>query len=459
MERVYDSVLDAIGETPVVRLNRVSAGLKATLWAKLEYVNPAGSIKDRMARHIIEDGERTGKLKPGGTIVEATSGNTGMGLAMVAAARGYKCIFVMPDKMSEEKIRALRAFGATVVITPTAVEPDDPRSYYSVSRKLATETPGAFYANQYHNPKNPEAHYLTTGPEIWRQLNGKIDALVCGMGTGGTISGIGRFLKEQNPAIQVVGVDPVGSLYFDYFKTGAMTEAYSYKVEGIGEDFLPSTMDFKYVDDVVRVNDRESFLTTRALVREEGLFCGGSCGSAVAGAVKYAQREDREMNILVILPDTAARYLSKIFDDGWMRENRFLEPEIRLGKVRDIISARAETHPVVSVCKDDPASEAVRRMKEHGYSQLPVLTDDGHVVGILNERKVLQRILEQPAVLNEAVEKLMEGNYCVVEPDTSIAVLSDLFHRARMALVVEGRKILSVISHIDLIDYMARLTR
>lgn len=458
MKRVYDTVLNAIGETPIVKLNRVTHGLKATVMVKLEYLNPAGSVKDRIALRIIEDAEKSGLLKPGGTIVEATSGNTGMGLAMVAAAKGYKCIFVMPDKMSEEKIRALRAFGAQVVITPTAVEPDDPRSYYCVSRKIAQDTPGAFYANQYHNPQNPEAHYHSTGPEIWEQLDGQIDVLVCGMGTGGTISGIGRYLKEKNPDIKVVGVDPVGSLYYDYFKTGAMTDAYSYKVEGIGEDFLPSTMNFAYVDEVVRVNDKESFAMTRALVREEGIFCGGSCGAAVAGALKYAQLRDEAVRILVILPDSAARYLSKIFDDGWMRENRFLEPEIRLGRVRDLMVARS-SHPVVTAKKGETLGEIVARMKQYDYSQFPVTNEDGQVVGIINEKKVLERLLERPAATNDVIDGLVEGNYCVVDPDTSISVLSDLFGRARVALVLEGKEVSSIISRIDVIDYMARLAR
>jgi len=459
MRRVFDNVMEAVGDTPIVRLNRVTAGLKPRIYAKLEFLNPAGSIKDRIARRIVEDAERTGQLKPGGTIVEATSGNTGMGLAMVAAARGYKCIFVMPDKMSEEKIRALRAFGAQVVITPTAVEPSDPRSYYCVSRKIADETPGAFYANQYHNPQNPEAHYTATGPEIWEQTDGKIDVLVCGLGTGGTISGIGRFLKEQNPKIQVVGVDPVGSLYYDYFKTGALTEAYSYKVEGIGEDFLPSTMNFAYVDEVVRVNDRESFSAARALVRQEGIYSGGSSGSALAGALKYAQLHDREdLMMLVLLPDGASRYLSKVFDDGWMRENRFLEAEIRLGTVRDLLAGHQHL-PVVTAREHESMGDLIGRMKQHGYSQFPVLNDDGKVIGMINEKKVLERMLEQPHAVRHSIEGLIEGNYCTVDLDTNITVLSDLFSRARVALVMENGAISAIISRIDLIDYMARISK
>src|SRR5690606_25889721 len=284
---VKDTIIEAIGNTPLVRLHKTARGVKADLLAKVEFLNPGGSVKDRIGLGMIEAAEREGRLRPGGTIVEGTSGNTGVGLAIAAALKGYQCIFVMPDKMSDEKIRLLRAFGARVVITPTAVEPDDPRSYYSVSRRLAEETPNAILAGQYWNPANPEAHYRTTGPELWRQTGGRIAAFIAGMGTGGTISGTGRFLKEQNPAIKVVGVDPVGSLLHHYFLTRELGPAHGYKVEGVGEDFLPATLDFDVIDDVVQVNDREAFTMTRRLVREEGLFGGGSSGLALAGALKW----------------------------------------------------------------------------------------------------------------------------------------------------------------------------
>src|SRR6266498_5977568 len=299
------NILEAIGRTPIVKLQKVARHVAAEIFVKCEYLNPGGSMKDRVARNIVEDAERRGLLGPGGTIVEATSGNTGMGLALVAALRGYACVFVMPDKMSPEKVAGLRAFGARVVICPTAVEPDDPRSYYSVSRRLAEETPGAVLANQYYNPANPESHYLSTGPEIWAQTGGEIDVFCAGMGTGGTLSGCARYFKERKPEMRTVGVDPIGSLYYDCVKTGTMVRPRPYKVEGIGEDFLPGTMNLGIIDEIVRVNDKECFLTTRDLVRREGIFCGGSSGAAVAGAIKYAEAVGKKMNVVVLLPDSA----------------------------------------------------------------------------------------------------------------------------------------------------------
>ncbi|MCA9636364.1 MAG: cysteine synthase family protein, partial [Myxococcales bacterium] len=327
MKGSVPDITAAIGNTPIVRLNHVVEDLDSEIYVKVEYMNPAGSMKDRVGLNIIRDAEARGMLQPGGTIIEATSGNTGAGLAMVAATRGYKCIFVMPDKMSQEKIDALRAYGAKVVICPTAVEPSDPRSYYSVARRLVEETPAAFYANQYHNPANPEAHYVSTAPEIWEQTGGEFDAFVSGMGTGGTLSGCGRYFKERRQDIKIVGVDPIGSLYYEYIKTGRLTKAFSYYVEGIGEDFLPSTMNLSILDDVVQVDDRECFMMTRDLVRREGIFCGGSCGAAVMGAIKYARSLKQPKRILVLLPDSAQKYLSKVFNDEWMRSNGFLDED------------------------------------------------------------------------------------------------------------------------------------
>lgn len=324
---MYPSILDTIGNTPIVKLAKVGEPFAANIWAKLEYQNPSGSVKDRMALFIIEDAEERGLLKPGGTIVENSSGNTGSALAMIAAIKGYRCIITMPDKMSDEKKNIMRAYGAEVIVTPTDVPADSPESYYSVARRLAQEIPGAFYPDQYNNPANIEAHYRTTGPEIWDQMQGKIDYLVAGIGTGGTLSGVGRYLKDARPEVKIVAVDPEGSVFYDYFKTGKLPEPHVYKVEGIGEDYLVEAVDFSVIDEMVQINDHESFIMTRRLAREEGLFVGGSSGSAVLGAVKVAEKINHPANILVILPDSGNRYLSKIYNDTWMIEHGFLEEE------------------------------------------------------------------------------------------------------------------------------------
>ncbi len=449
---IYNNILETIGNTPLVRLGKVARGIRPTVAAKVEYVNPGGSVKDRIGIAMIEDAERRGLLKPGGTIVEPTSGNTGMGLAIAAAIKGYKTIFVMPDKMSEEKIRALRAFGARVVITPTAVEPDDPRSYYSVSKRLAQETPNAILAGQYWNPSNPEAHYRSTGPEIWRQTGGRVSVFVAGMGTGGTISGTGRYLKERNPHIKVVGVDPIGSLYTEYFRTGLLGEAHSYKVEGVGEDFLPTTMDFSVVDDVVQVSDRESFLMTRRLVREEGLFCGGSCGLAVAGALKWLRGPGSDLSedeiVVVLLPDSGSRYLSKVFDDAWMRENGFLEE----ATVADIIAARPRE--VISAHESTSVEAAIRVMKTHSISQLPVLDDNGKLHGLINEGDLLDYLVNGGA-MNHTIADLHTHAVATVSSDTSVEELTTIFGRNAAAVVLENEQVTGIVTKIDVIDFLA----
>src|SRR6516225_445599 len=346
MQGALEDISKAVGNTPIVRLNRVPAGLPVEIYVKCEYLNPGGSHKDRLAANMLRRAEEGG-LKAGGTIVEATSGNTGASLALLAALRGYKCVFVMPDKMSQEKISHLRAFGARVVVCPTAVEPEDPRSYYQVALRIARETPNCFYANQYHNPANPEAHYMSSGPEIWQQTGGDFEVFCAGMGTGGTLSGTGKYLREKKPGIKIVGVDPVGSLYYDFVKQGRITKSFSYKVEGIGEDFFPTTMNLKILDDIVRVDDKECFLMTRDLTRLEGLFVGGSGGAAVAGAIKYARAQSSPLKILVFLCDAGQKYVSKIFNDEWMRENGFLDDQPGLGTVRDIVVEQGR-HEIVS---------------------------------------------------------------------------------------------------------------
>jgi cystathionine beta-synthase len=451
----YKDVTQVVGNTPIVKLRRLGAHTKSNIYGKLEYLNPGGSVKDRVAFQIVNDAEKAGMIKPGGTIVEATSGNTGMGLALAAAIKGYKCVFVMPDKMSEEKIRSLRAFGAKVVITPTAVEPEDPRSYYKVSRRIADETPGAFYANQYHNQSNPKAHYLTTGPEIWNQTNGDIDAFIATMGTGGTVSGTGKYLKEQNPDIRVIGVDPIGSIYYDYFKTGKMTEAHSYKVEGFGEDFLPTTMHFDHLDEIVRVSDKECFEYTRRLVREEGIYAGGSSGGAVAGAIKYAERIGTEQNIVVIICDSASRYLSKIFDDEWMRQHGFLGNELESGSVADLISNKNRGEVITATLKT-PIREVVETMKLKGISQLPVL-DGEKIVGIINETELLQSLLRSDADPSSPIEPLVDTQFAIVEPSNRVSLISQFFNQGRVVVVIENKKLVGIITKIDFIDYMSRM--
>ena len=453
MKGAVRDVSEAIGNTPLVKLNRLSAGLKANIYCKLGYLNPGGSVKDRIALNIINEAEKRGELKPGGTIVEATSGNTGMGLAMISALKGYKCIFVMPDKQSMEKVKALRAAGAKVVITPTNVEPEDPRSYYSVSRRIADETPGAFYANQYHNLDNTQAHYISTGPELWSQTSGEIDAFVCGLGTGGTISGTGAYLKEQNPDVQLVGIDVNGSIYYDFWKSGKVVDAYSYKVEGIGEDFFPSTINLSIIDDMMQLTDKECFDATRALARQEGIYTGGSGGGAVLGAIRYAEKMDREMNIVVLLPDSAVRYLNKIFDDDWMRENGFLDPEESLGSIRDMLAMK---NPKVIVAdRTEKIERVIELMKEGGISQVPIVSD-GQLVGIVNESSLLEVMLKKGKNgLDAIVETVMTDSFEIADPDAPVGLFNHIFRQGKVVVVWERGEVRGVITQIDLIDHLA----
>lgn len=454
MQGAVADLTQAIGQTPIVRLNRVVEGLESEIYVKLESLNPAGSMKDRVALNIIRDAEARGMLGPGGTIIEATSGNTGAGLAMVAAIRGYKCIFVMPDKMSSEKIDALRAYGAKVVICPTAVEPSDPRSYYSTARRIVEETPGAFYANQYHNPANPEAHYLSTAPEIWEQTGGGFDVFVGGMGTGGTLSGCGRYFKERNPDLKIVGVDPIGSLYYEYVKTGRLTKAFSYYVEGIGEDFLPSTMNLDILDDVVQVDDRECFLMTRELVRREGIFCGGSCGAAVVGAIKYARALKEPKRLLVLMPDSAQKYLSKIFNDEWMRSNGFLAEDDTEGTVAHLLKSKQGR--LLTIAAQATVREAVRILKDHGISQLPVLDERGRHCGLVSELDLLNHVVENEGDPETKLEKLISSDYATVTPHTRLQLLKHIFKDAKVVLVVDNDKAVGILTKIDLIDYVSQ---
>ena len=450
MQGALPDVAAAIGKTAIVKIQHLAFGLDAHIYVKCEYLNPGGSHKDRVALSILRNAEETG-LQPGGTIVEATSGNTGASLAMLAASRGYKCIFVMPDKMSREKIATLEAFGAHVVVCPTDVEPADPRSYYSVAKAIAASSPDHYYANQYHNPANPEAHFKSTGPEIWEQTGGNIDVLVAGMGTGGTISGAGRFLKEMRPSIRVVGVDPVGSLYYDLVKSGKLTQAKSYKVEGIGEDFIPSTMNLSILDDVVQVDDRECFLTTRDLVRREGLFVGGSSGAAVAGALKYARAAKRKENVVVMLADGANKYLSKVFDDGWMRANGFLEEQAET--VGDLLAKRGR-QALVCAHGRDSVGDIIQTLKRYGISQLPVI-DDGQVRGVVIEGDLLRHVVQDRGALRTPVETILRRDYVTVTRSTALERVRQAVDESSAVLAIEGNAILGVITKIDVIDYVA----
>jgi cystathionine beta-synthase len=451
--KAFGNVLEAIGNTPLVRLNKVVLPGSANLYAKLEFLNPGNAIKDRMALHIINKAEKAGLLKPGGTIVENTSGNTGFAVAMIAAVRGYRCIFTMPDKMSTEKINALKGMGAEVVVTPTNVPAEDPRSYYETAKRLAREIPGAFYLNQYHNPDNIEAHYLSTGPEIWRQTDGELDAIVGGLGTGGTMSGTSRFLKEQKPTIRTVGADPIGSVYYSYFKTGKMSEPHVYKVEGIGEDMLCKAMDFSVLDDIRQVDDKQCFSMARRLAREEGLFVGGSCGAAVTVAVQVAKEMGPGKNVVVILPDSGSRYISKFYSDEWMKDNGFLDSGDRLGTVRDIVAKRPQE--LVTAASDDKANDVALRMKRYGISQMPVVDRTrGAAVGMIHEHDLLESMLGGKLAYDAAIAPVVMPLEGKVGLDLPVSRLKEIFNRGQVAVVMEGERALGVVTKIDLIEYL-----
>lgn len=457
---VYPDITGTIGRTPLVRLNQVTRGLECEVFAKLEMFNPGGSVKDRIAFYMLEEYEEQGLLKPGGTVVESTSGNTGVGLAIACAMKGYSALFVMPDKMSHEKVQVLRAFGARVVITPTAVAPEDPRSYYSVAKRIVEETPNAILANQYHNPSNPEAHYLTTAPELWEQTEGRVTDIVIGMGTGGTITGVARYMQENGHEVKIVGVDPIGSLLFDAWKQGGSTEgltAETYKVEGIGEDFIPSTLDLSIIDDVIQVGDAESFHWTRRLVREEGIFCGGSSGSALAGAIKYCQHLPNDRLVVVVFPDSGSRYLSKIFNDAWLREHGLFvsdQPQITAGQV-----ARLRGLPGLVVGhEDNRIVEVISRMRKSGISQIPIVDKEDKLIGLVSEVDILDRLLDpnQSLELNDQVGSIMTSEVLTVPEDTPFDTLLNELVTVKVAILVdEENKPVDILTVIDALDYFA----
>ena len=454
-----NNILEAIGKTPLVRLNRLTAGFDAEVYVKVDYMNPGGSVKDRIGIWMINDAERRGVLKPGGTIIEGTSGNTGIGLALVGAVRGYKLVFTITDKQSKEKIDLLKALGAEVIVCPTAVEPDDPRSYYSVAKKLAKDIPNSFYPNQYENPMNPQAHYETTGPEIWEDSGGKISHFVCGMGTGGTISGVGRYLKEKNPSVRIIGVDPVGSLYYEYVKTGNVGRAKTYVVEGIGEDIFPATMNFKVVDDVVQVTDEECFIWARRLVKQEGIFTGGSGGGCVSGALRVAKSLPKGSLVVAFLPDTGMRYLSKVYSDEWMRERGYVDAEVPL-TAEDVVNAKhkdGRVRDLIVVGPDQTVFHALHTMQTQDISQLPVF-EGQQPVGAIYEDQILNLALQgkdlRKMVVREVMSKPLPTMPCV----SPVARLTYLLSHEEPAVFIQmGNGKLEIITKYDLMGTIAGL--
>ena len=461
----HDDILETLGDTPLVRLNRVTGELPCTVLAKLEYFNPGGSVKDRIGVAMIEAAEETGEIEPGGTIIEGTSGNTGMGLALAAIAKGYRCIFTITDKQSQEKISVLRAMGAEVIVCPTNVEPDHPRSYYSVAKRLSEEIPNSFYPNQYDHPANTEAHYRSTGPEIWDQTDGGVTHFFAGAGTGGTISGVAKYLKEQNEDVQVVGVDPDGSVYYKYFHTGEFDEEeiHPYVTEGVGEDILAGNMDFEIVDDFIRITDRQAMRMTRRLAEEEGMFVGGSCGMAVAGVIDWVREHEGEIEeddvIVVLMPDSGFRYLSKVYNEDWMRNHGFLERETELTAGR-ILEMLGKGGCIESVTPEVTLDDAISRLIENGISQIPVIEDE-EVVGSLTERSILNELMDHPEAREEPVREVMDAPFPVVPRALHVDHLQGYLEEETGAVLVrtEEGEGYEIITKSDLINALANVGR
>jgi len=447
----YNSIIETIGNTPMVKLNKIFKGIPGTVLAKVEYFNPGNSTKDRMALKMIEDAEAAGTLKPGGTIIEGTSGNTGMGLALTAIAKGYRCIFTMADKQSQEKINILRAVGAEVIVCPTNVAPDDPRSYYSVARKLNKEIPNSIYPNQYDNPSNATAHYQSTGPEIWKQTEGKITHYVATVGTGGSMCGTARFLKEQNSKLVTVGIDTYGSVFKKYKETGIFdeNEIYPYLTEGFGEDILPKNVDFSVIDSFIKVTDKDGALMTRRLSREEGMFVGWSSGSAVHGALEYAKENLKKDDVMVILlPDHGTRYLAKVYNDNWMKDHGFLETRMFAGTAREIIQGRNGKDSLCTVANKAKVSEAILLMNKEGIDQIPV-TEGDNFVGSVSSSMLLEKIMEDPQLKNKSISEVMEKPMQFVAPDSTLDVLSSFLNKENKAVLVrdENQKVHIITRH------------
>ena len=453
----YNSIIETIGNTPLVRLNSVNKGIPGTILVKVEYFNPGNSMKDRMAIKMIEDAEAAGILKPGGTIIEGTSGNTGMGLALGAIAKGYKCIFTLADKQSQEKMDILKAVGAEVIVCPTNVEPDDPRSYYSVAKKLNKDIPNSFYPNQYDNMSNTKAHYETTGPEIWKDTEGKITHYAAGVGTGGSMCGTAKYLKEQNPNVVSVGIDTYGSVFKKYKETGVFDEKeiYPYLTEGIGEDILPKNVDFSLIDHFIKVTDKDGAIMTRRLAREEGLFCGWSCGSAVAGALEYAKENLKEDDVMVIiLPDHGTRYLGKIYNDDWMKARGFVENR-SFDSAADIITHQNGNGKLTTIEQSATVGAAIKLMTSNSISQLPV-TNGKDFVGSLTDSRLLAQMIEDPELKDKPVSEVMDPSFQFVSPDNTLDVLSSVITKDNPAVLVRDEKNeVHILTRHDLLNAMA----
>lgn len=452
---VYNTILEGLGNTPLIRINRLTEGIRTPVYGKAEYLSPGGSVKDRIGLAIVEAAEASGKLRPGGTIVEATAGNTGVALAMAATIKGYKMICALPDKMSNEKVRLLRAFGAQIVITPTAVPPDHPDYYVNTARSIAEETPNAVFADQFYNRANTEAHYATTGPEIWDQTRGKITALVAGAATGGTVSGVGRYLKEKNPSVRVVVADPVGSILRQYKESGETGEGKPYMVEGVGMDKIPETLDVEYIDDVRNVSDRDAFRMARRLTREEALFVGGSTGTIVCVALEVAREiDDPDGCVVAMLCDLGERYLSKLYDDEWMRENRMLDDEsievaTMLGRKK-----REELPPLIQIGSEGTVREALRLMDQHNVSQIPVIDGDQNL-GSLSEGALLNRVLADPEAIDGPLTGFLEAPFTTVDEGANLRSVIDHLSAGTSALLVKrGGQFVGILTKFDVLHYL-----